>query len=74
MYVCMYVCMYVYVYVKEPSMLRKSMTYSAFEVDLYYTSRTLDAKHDIVNQQLCTSHAFAHIYVNAYPHPFFDQL
>ena len=46
------------------------MTYSAFEVDLYYTLRILDAQHDIVNQQLCTSHAFAHIYVNAYPHPF----
>ena len=50
------------------------MTYSAFEVDLYCTLRTLDAQHDIVNQQPCTSHAFAHIYVNAYPHPFFDQL
>ena len=46
------------------------MTYSAFEVDLYYTLRILDAQHDIVNQQLCTSHAFAHIYVHAYPHPF----
>ena len=46
------------------------MTYSAFEVDLYCTLRTLDAQHDIVNQQPCTSHAFAHIYVNAYPHPF----
>ena len=47
-----------------------AMTYSAFEVDLYYTLRTIGAQHDIVNQLLCTYHAFAHIYVNAYPHSF----